>query len=132
MFESDNFIHVMWCLILSITVPTAHPSNITAARSTEDSITVTWHPLTLIKARGFVTHYTVRYAKAVNSCDYTYDSNETITQDSNIVLNAVAIDSVYCVSVSAVTVGGNGPLSTPPVMVPCKCSQHTLYIAMVF
>ncbi len=95
------------------------PSNISAVRLTEDSIGISWYPLSLSQSRGILTSYTVQYSKGVGSCDYTFDNEEMTTTDTNVVLDNVAIDMIYCVSIFASTKEGSGP-STPPAMVPCE------------
>ena len=42
------------------------------------------------------------------------------TENTELILDNVAIQEMYCVSVFASTAAGNGPLSSP-VLVPCEC-----------
>ena len=100
-----------------------YPSNFSARRITEGTISISWHPISLMESRGIITKYTVHYSKGVGSCDYTLDNNELTTLDTNVVLDNIAIDMIYCVQVFASTKEGSGP-KTPLIMVPCESSTH--------
>ena len=86
--------------------------NVTVERTSPTTMLVSWTPLTLSEARGFVTHYTIAYTPVINSRrrqvsqDTTYQnvsadlSNETISRlDGSL---------AYSIQVSAGTITGQG------------------------
>lgn len=73
---------------------------------------VTWVKLTLEEARGFVTHYTIRYdtialrrRRAVRM--------EVVDQDSSHALIGLGFTESYSITVSASTIAGEGIASEP-------------------
>ena len=53
-----NYLAILLCFNPSLSAEPAIPGNVQAMRSSEDStiITVTWEPLTLVEARGFIQY----------------------------------------------------------------------------
>ena len=97
------------------TAPNTSPMNVRAIRTTATVIMVSWRPLTLTEARGFVSHYTVTYSPQVISGGRKRQAAMTEVV-SGMDANMTSIDgldpgTVYNVQVSAATAAGNGVIS---------------------
>ena len=84
-------------------------------RTSATVMVVTWRPLTLAEARGFVSHYTVTYSPQIISGGRKRQAAMTEVV-AGMGSSAVTIDgldpgTVYNVHVSATTGGGNGVIS---------------------
>ena len=75
-------------------------------------MTISWRPLTLAEARGFVSHYTVTYSPQIISGGRKRQvaMMEVVAgMDSSMVtIDGLDPDTVYNVQVSATTGGGDG------------------------
>ena len=108
-----------WLVSLSATEPNTSPRNIIVERPTPITMLVSWTPLTLPEARGFVTFYTVAYTPVLNS------RRRQVSQDTmymNVSANSSSVTIVgldgslmYSVQVSAGTRAGQGVQSTAQV-----------------
>ena len=97
------------------TVPSTSPMNVRAIRTTATVMMVSWRPLTLAEARGFVSHYTVTYSPQIISGRRKRQA-AMVEVVSGMDTNAVTIggldpDTVYSVHMSATTGGGDGAIS---------------------
>ena len=90
---------------------------------------VSWVPLTLEEARGFITGYTVTYTaeedeerrRQLSKRDHDGGS-ETVSEDqSSVTISGLDPDTQYSVSVAAETAVGRGVVSVP-VTAPSKLS----------
>ena len=97
------------------TAPNTSPMNVRAIRTTATVIMVSWRPLTLTEARGFISHYTVTYSPQVISGGRKRQAamTEVVTgMDANMTsIDGLDPDAVYNVQVSAATAAGNGAIS---------------------
>ena len=88
-------------------------------RTSPTKMLVSWSPLTLSEARGFVTHYTIAYTPVVNSRRRQASQDtlyRNVSADSSSVI-IVGLDGnlEYSVQVSAGTIAGQGVLSAATV-----------------
>ena len=97
------------------TAPNTSPMNVRAIRTSATVMIVSWRPLTLTEARGFVSHYTVTYSPQVISGGRKRQTamTEVVTgMDANMTsIDGLDPDIVYNVHVTATTGGGNGEIS---------------------
>ena len=89
--------------------------NVRVIRNTATVMVVSWRPLTLAEARGFVSHYTVTYSPQIISVGRKRQAaTMEIVQgmDANMTsIDGLDPDTVYNVHVSATTGGGDGIIS---------------------
>ena len=78
-------------------------------------MTISWRPLTLAEARGFVSHYTVTYSPQIISGGRKRQAammKVVSGMDANMTsIDGLDPDTVYNVQVSATTGGGDGVIS---------------------
>ena len=96
-------------------VPDTAPKNVGIDRPTPNIMLVSWTPLTLSEARGFVTFYTVAYTPVLNSRRRQVSQDTmymNVSADSSSV-TVVGLDGsrAYSVQVLAGTRAGQGELS---------------------
>ena len=76
---------------------------------------VSWRPLTLSEARGFVTFYSIAYAPTSNSRRQQAPQDmmrvNASADSSNVTIMGLDRDLGYSVTVSASTIAGIGPQS---------------------
>ena len=93
--------------------------NVTVERTSLTTMLVSWSPLTLSEARGFVTHYTIAYTPTINSRrrqvsqDTTYQN--VSADSSNETISMLDGSLAYSVQVSAGTKAGQGVQSAATV-----------------
>ena len=89
--------------------------NVRVIQNSATVMVVSWRPLTLVEARGFVSHYTVTYSPQIISGGRKRQAAmiEVVSgMDANMTsINSLDPDTVYNVHVSATTGGGNGVTS---------------------
>ena len=89
--------------------------NVRVIRTSATVMVVTWQPLTLAEARGFVSHYTVTYSPQIISGGRKRQAAMTEVVagmgSSAVTTDGLDPDTVYNVYVSATTGGGNGVIS---------------------
>ena len=93
----------MTAFIFLSPVPSTAPSNVNGDRIDGTRMRVSWDPLTLEQARGFITHYTVLYQSSTLMEVVTVPGNET-----TVVIGGLDVTQSYSISVSAGTSVGNG------------------------
>ena len=82
------------------------PMNVTATRLNDTAMNVSWTPLTLVEARGFVK-YVITYTKAGGSRKRQSPSPKIVNgTDSSCVVNDLEPGVEYDVTVGAQTDGG--------------------------
>ena len=105
--------------IANILAPDVTPRNIMLERTTPTIMLVSWTPLTLSEARGFVTFYTIAYTPVLNSRRRQVSQDTmymNVSADSSSVTIVGLDDSLaYSVQVSAGTRVGQGVQSTAQV-----------------
>lgn len=104
------------------TAPLA-PMNVTAERTAQNSIQVSWTRLNLVQARGFVTFYTVAYTPVLQRTrrQPSQDTTETVTtgpSSSSVIITGMDGDLAYRISVSASTGAGAGEPSISLTVYP--------------
>ena len=93
--------------VRSYTVPRFGPSVTNITRLSGSSVSVSWHPLTLEEARGFITEYTVT-AQPANT-QRRQEGTLTVSvppSESMAVVEGLEHTLAYWVSVSASTAAG--------------------------
>ena len=89
--------------------------NVRVIRTSATVMVVTWRPLTLAEARGFVSHYTVTYSPQIISGGRKRQATMTEVVSgmgsSAVTIDGLDPDTVYNVHVSATTGGGDGVIS---------------------
>ena len=86
--------------------------NVRAIRTTATVMTVSWRPLTLAEARGFVSHYTVTYSPQIISGGRKRQAVMTeVVSGMDTSIDGLDPETVYNVHVSATTGGGDGVIS---------------------
>ena len=94
--------------------------NVMVERISETAMTVSWQPLTLAEARGFVSHYTVTYSPQIISGGRKRQAamTEVVSgmDSSMVIIDGLDPDTAaYQVQVSASTGAGVGAVSDPVV-----------------
>ena len=99
--------------------PDTAPMNVDVERPTSTTMSVSYTPLTLSEARGFVTFYTVAYTPVLNS------RRRQVSQDtmymnvsadsSSVTIVGLDVSLAYSVQVSAGTRAGQGVQSAAQV-----------------
>ena len=89
--------------------------NVRAIRTSASVMMVSWRPLTLTEARGFVSHYTVTYSPQIISGGRKRQAamTEVVSgmDTSAVTVDGLDPDTIYNVHVSATTGGGDGVIS---------------------
>ena len=94
-------------------VPQISPS-LQIQRTSPSVITLSWSPLTLTEARGFVRNYTIIYYPALETRKRQQPNMVSITVDGNVTsrtINGLDETSAYSAQISANNGAGSGPLS---------------------
>ncbi len=100
-------------MLLMFLVPLISPS-LQIQRTTPSVITLSWSPLTIIEARGFVRNYTIIYYPALESRKRQQPNMMSIAVDGNVTSttnNILYVTSAYSVQISANNGAGRGPFS---------------------
>ena len=109
-------------IILYIIVPPP-PKNITTGRLNSTHIRVSWLPLSLAEATGFILSYRISYQVAGNK-------RQTLAvivsgAATSVVIGGLDPDSLYTVFVGSSTSRGEGPSSKGiTVQSTCNCYYH--------
>ena len=90
--------------------------NVVAERTSPTAMVVSWRPLTLSEARGFVTFYSIAYTPTPNS-RRRQASQDTMyvnasADSSSVTIQGLDGDLAYSVTVAAATRAGIGVKST--------------------
>ena len=104
-------VYVLCFVLCTYIAPLTVPHNVTIVHSNKTLI-VTWTPLTLTEARGFVAGYKIAYISSSTECNNS-DSYHTTFSDKNF-KNITIVDDTkqYGVKVAGFTEGGIGPYSS--------------------
>ena len=88
-------------------------AGVSAKRLSSDSsmLVVSWTPLSLTQARGFITEYTVAYNTVASRRRRTSDTIIHVNKDKSSVTIPVSKSKTYEVSVTCYTSQGSGPSS---------------------
>ncbi len=101
-----------------ISAPSVAP-NITVNRISPTVIIVSWKPLTLSEARGFITFYIVEYYPSLNNKKRQAPSDimtvNASADSSSTTIDGLDEDFSYVVQISANTSAGKGIASSPHV-----------------
>ena len=98
--------HEYTSLLISHSEPSMAPMNVTATRLNDTAMNVSWTPLTLVEARGFVK-YVITYMKAGGSRKRQSPSPKIVNgTDRSCVVNDLKPGVEYDVIVGAQTGGG--------------------------
>ena len=97
------------------TAPSVAPLNVRIIRPSATLMMVSWRPLTLAEARGFVSHYTVTYSPQIISGGRKRQAAMTevvsgMDSGQYCDIDGLDPDTIYNVHVSATTGGGDGVL----------------------
>ena len=101
-------------LSLFIAEPSIFPKNITTSRISPTEMVVSWIPLTLSEARGFITNYTVFYSPQVNRRKRQEPNTmqKTVSGDVNqTTIDDLDPNTAYDVRMSASTEAGASAFS---------------------
>ena len=99
-------------------VPNMAVANVVVDRTSPVTMDVSWRPLTLSEARGFVTFYSIAYTPAPNSRRRQAPPQDIMHVNASADSSSVTIEGLngnlaYSVMVSANTRAGMGPQSEP-------------------
>lgn len=74
-------------------------------------MSVSYAPLTLVQARGFIVHYVVEYEPKVGSRRRKRQAMRVLVapEESHVIISGLNPKLSYTVSVSAATIAGQGP-----------------------
>ena len=94
-------------------MPLVAVTGVSAKRLSSDSskLVVSWTPLSLTQARGFITEYTVTYNTIASRRRRTSDTIIHVDKDKSSVIIPVSKSKMYEVSVTCYTSLGAGPSS---------------------
>ena len=96
------------------------PSNVMVVRTGATTLSVSWEPLTLEEARGFIQSYDVTVERSDARRKRQGDGSMTVDPgQSSVVIGGLDPTAQYSVSVAAVTNAGMGN-TTPPIQSPSK------------
>ena len=101
-------------LYLSFLAPSIAPKSVQVSRMSASVMVVSWTPLSLSEARGFITHYTVAYFPHQSSSKRQEPNTmyKNVSSDSNqTTIDGLEADIDYGVQVSASTYAGSGDFS---------------------
>ncbi len=111
---SRNYYNI--CDVIITSAPSVAPT-ITVSRISPTVIIVSWKPLTLSEARGFITFYIIEYYPSLNIKKRQAPSDimrvSVSADSSNAITNGLDEDLNYFVQVSASTSAGGGVVSSP-------------------
>ena len=98
-------------------------------RTSPTIMDVSWRPLTLSEARGFVTFYSIAYTPTPNS-RRRQASQDTMyvnasADSSSVTIQGLDGDLAYSVTVAAATTAGIGIQSTPVVVTMAPSTSTT-------
>ncbi len=100
--------------------PSIAPNITEIHRTSPTTIIVSWKPLTLSEARGFITFYIIEYYPSLNNKKRQAPSNimrvNASADSSSATIAGIDEDSIYTVQVSAGTSAGSGVVSSPHVL----------------
>ena len=133
--ELSELLHDFFTLLPNncwLTAPDTAPKNVNVERPTPTTMLVSWTPLTLSEARGFVTFYTVAYTPVLNSRRRQVSQDTmymNVSADSSGV-TIVGLDGslTYSVQVSAGTRAGQGVQSTAQVAEAVSNSGNAVHV----
>ena len=109
------------------TAPIIAPSNLTLVRTSGTTMAVSWVPLTLEEAQGFVAGYDISYQPS-GSVKRQVQTVRAPGDSSEITITGLDPTVGYTAAVAAATTVGSGPVS-PPVASPGMTSYKSfLYI----
>ncbi len=101
--------------VTNISAPSVAPT-ITVNQISPTTIIVSWKPLTLSEARGFITFHTIEYYPSLNNQAPSDITRVNVRADSSsATIDGLNEDLNYFVQVSASTSAGGGVVSSPHV-----------------
>lgn len=112
-----------YTLFLLLIVPSSHPLNVVVERTSQTHGLISWTPLTLTVARGFVTSYKVNYW-TMGSDGLDVISVEVPGVQNSAILTGLE-DKGYYITVSASTIIGQGDASIP-ILLPVQKNASNL------
>ena len=92
---------------MNYTVPNP-PMDVLVKRINDTHIGVSWSPLSLVEARGWITNYTVYYSPTSSK---QYNSTTVSHNLTSVVIGGLMPEVTYVVQVSASTAAGEGEKS---------------------
>ena len=105
------------CCYINYVAPSVPPNHVdvTRPRSNATVMIVSWIPLNLTEARGFISHYTVNYTLSTQKRRPEDAMTETVPgMDTNTTrIEGLDANTDYIVQVSATNGAGISPLSAP-------------------
>ena len=95
--------------------PNIPPILIKVTKESPTTIAVSWSPLTLVEARGFVQSYTVLYFPIISSKHQQCVVNKrtVMVNQSTTVIDGMDVNTVYGIQIYATTKGGDGVHGIP-------------------
>ncbi len=101
-----------------VSAPSVALTNIAASRTSPTTIIVSWKPLTLSEARGFITFYIIEYYPFI--IENKRQSLDIMRMNVSALLSSTTIGGLeenldYMIQVSASTSAGSGVTSSPQV-----------------
>ena len=105
-------------------VPSVAPMGLVVTRSPDGlSMSISWSPLTLSQARGFVDYYAISYGPVGQLLTST-----TTTNGTNFVVSGLSAVLAYNVAVRGHTIVGVGPIATMIVMSVPTAGEVTYHL----
>ncbi len=102
---------------INISAPSVAPNITEIHRTSPTTIMVSWKPLTLSEARGFITFYIIEYYPSLNKKKRQSDiMRVNVSADSSsTIIEGLEENLSYVFRISASTRAGNGNASSPHV-----------------
>ncbi len=115
--------------VITNSAPSIAPNITEIRRTSPTTIIVSWKPLTLSEARGFITFYIIDYSSSLNKKKRQAPSDimrvSAIADSSNAIIDGLDEDLIYSVRVSANTSAGGGEISSYQVVHPLRGRYNT-------
>ena len=100
-------------MFLTHAVPSIAPRRLQVHRLSGTHMNVSWEPLTLTEARGFILNYTVSYTQTTRSREIVNVS--VSSEQSSVVIGGLDRSKGYSVQVWASTSAGAGPANSTEI-----------------
>ena len=119
------------CGTCSPAAPSIAPRNVTVDRTSRTTITVSWIPLNLVEAQGFIRSYTVFYDPITSRKRKLSGGMKTVPGNESSTTVGGLQNTDYNVSIVSSTVAGGGPRSVAVTSAAPSEFRTTVHVVIV-